>query len=78
MLLTTESAFDIAGEYRERLQAQGWELTDDRAVGFATELDFQAGDGTVQGRLSADAFGEDASYTSVVLELQTLSRPPGN
>ncbi len=78
VLLTRESAFDVAAEYRERFEAEGWELTDDRAIGFATVLDFQSGDGATQGNLSADSFAEDDSYTSVVLDLRVSARASGN
>ncbi len=78
VLLTRESAFDVATEYRERLAAENWELIDDRAVGFATVLDFQTEDGGTQGSLSADAFADDDSYTAVVVELRTSSRSSAN
>ena len=74
VLLTRESAFDVTEEYRERLEAEGWELVDDRAIGFATTLDFQNDGGDIQGTLTADAFARDSSYTSVLLELQTFPR----
>ena len=78
VLLTLESAFDVAAEYRERFEAEGWELTDDRAIGFATVLDFQSGDGATQGNLSADSFADDDSYTSVVLDLLVSARASDN
>ena len=78
VLLTRESAFDVAAEYRDRLAAEGWELVDDRAVGFATVLDFEAGDGRTQGTATADAFADDDSYTSVLLELLVSSRSSAN
>ncbi len=78
VLHTLESAFDVAAEYRERFEVEGWELIDDRAIGFATVLDFQSGDGATQGNLSADSFADDDSYTSVVLDLRVSSRASGN
>ncbi len=78
VMLTRESAFDVAAKYRERLAAEDWELVDDRAVGFATVLDFQSEDGGVQGSVTADAFADDDSYTSVVVELRTSSRASTN
>lgn len=78
VLLTLESAFDVAAEYRERFEAEGWELTDDRAIGFATVLDFQSSDGATQGNLSADSFADDDSYTSVVLDLLVSARVSDN
>lgn len=70
VLLTTESAFDIAEQYRNLLASEGWELTADRAVGFATQLDFQTDAGAMQGSITTDTFDEDDDYTSVVLELR--------
>ncbi len=74
LLLSRQSAFDITEEYRNRLEAEGWELADDRAVGFATVLDFRTADGATNGTLQADTFEEDDSFTSVVLELNTSTR----
>lgn len=78
ILLTRESAFDVAAEYRERLAEKNWELVDDRAIGFATVLDFQTEDGATQGSLTADAFADDNSYTSIVLDIRVSSRTPSN
>ena len=78
VLLTRESAFDIAEQYRDRLEAEGWELVDDRAVGFATVLDFQSDDGRTQVTVTADAFADDDLYTSVLLELLVSSRSAAN
>lgn len=78
LMLTRESAFDVTAQYRDRLAAEGWELTDDRAIGFATQLDFQSGDGRMTATLTADAFTDDDSYTSIQLELRTSSRSAGN
>ena len=78
VLLTRVSAFDVASEYRERLAAENWELVDDRAVGFATELDFQTEGGGTQGSVSADAFADDDSYTAVIVDLRTSSRSSAN
>lgn len=80
LLLTRDSVFDVADEYRERLEAEQWELTEDLPVGFATVLSFQKDETEAHGRitqgsLSADAFAEDSSYTAVALTLQTLSSP---
>lgn len=70
VLLTRESAFDIAEQYRNLLASEGWELTADRAIGFATQLDFQKDAGALQGSITTDTFDEDDEYTSVVLELR--------
>jgi hypothetical protein len=73
VLLGRESAFEIVEQYRQALSAQGWELVDDRAVGFATVLDFQKDEGAMQGTLTADTFADDDDYTSVLLELSVVS-----
>ena len=70
VLLTRESPFDVAEAYRERLNEEGWELTDDQAVGFATILDFELEDPAMQLTISADAFDEDSSFTAVFVTLQ--------
>ena len=69
-LLARGSSFDAAGEWRERIEAEGWELTGDEAAGFATVLEFSSGDGRVRGRAEFDAFEEDDSYARIVLRLQ--------
>lgn len=69
VMLTRESAFDVATAYRNRLEEEGWELVEDRAVGFATVLEFQSEDGNVTASLTADAFSEDDRYTAIVIEL---------
>lgn len=73
VLLSRESAFEIAEQYRNALSSEGWELVDDRAIGFATVLDFQKDEGAMQGTLTADTFEEDNDYTSVLLELRVAS-----
>ena len=70
MLLTRQSPFDVAEAYRERLDQEGWELTDDQAVGFATILDFELDDPAMRLTISADAFDEDNSFTAVFVTLQ--------
>lgn len=70
MLLTRQSPFDVAEAYRERLDQEGWELTDDQAVGFATILDFELDDPAMRLTISADAFDEDSSFTAVFVTLQ--------
>ncbi len=70
MLLTRQSPFDVAEAYRERLGEEGWELTDDQAVGFATILDFELDDPAMRLTISADAFDGDSSFTAVFVTLQ--------
>ena len=70
LLLTRRSPFDVAEAYRERLNQEGWELTDDRAVGFATILDFELQDPAMQLTITADAFDQDSSFTAIFVTLQ--------
>ena len=73
VLLTLDSAFEVVAQYREVIEAEGWDLVDDRAVGFATVLEFETDAGATQGTLTADTFGDDDRYTSVLLELRVSS-----
>ena len=69
-LLSTESSFDVAERYRQAFTDAGWEVQEDRAVGFATVVSFASEDGTAVAQLTIDAFEEDDSYTAVLLQLQ--------
>lgn len=69
-LLSQESSFDVAERYRVAFEAEGWQLQEDRAVGFATVVSFASGDGESVAQLTIDAFDEDDSYTAVQLQLQ--------
>ena len=72
VLLSRESAFDIAEQYRNVLASQGWELVSDRAIGFATQLDFQTDGGTLRGTITTDTFDQDDDYASILLDLQVV------
>ncbi len=73
-VLVTGSSFDFAESYRERFEAEGWELTTDDAVGFATLLGFASEDEGIQGSVQLDAFAPDEGYTEIVISLQISSR----
>lgn len=73
-ILIRASSFDVVQMYRDRIMANGWELTGDQAVGFVTILNFSSDDKQVQGSASFDSFEEDPSLTKIELELQTTSR----
>ena len=77
-ILTSESAFEVADVYRDRLTLAGWDLTDDQAIGFATVLQFASDDGAVQGSVALDAFADDAQLTEIVVQLQVSTRAPTN
>ena len=69
-LLSRESSFDVAERYRQAFASVGWEVQEDRAVGFATVVSFASEDGTAVAQLTIDSFEEDDSYTAVRLQLQ--------
>ena len=73
-LLTRASSFDVVDIYRNRIEDEGWEVTSDQAIGFATVLNFASDDGVVQGTASFDSFEDDDDFTQIVLQLQTTSR----
>lgn len=75
-VLAAGSSFDLAESYRERIEAEGWELTGDDAVGFATVLAFAADSDGIQGEVELDAFPEDEGYTQVVITVQLTSGSP--
>jgi hypothetical protein len=64
----------VVDDYRALLEERGWEIVDDRAVGFGTVISFTSADGALQGTASIDTFEEDDDYTAILLELQTSSR----
>ena len=73
-VLVPGSSFDFAESYRERFETEGWELTTDDAVGFATLLGFASESDGIQGQIQLDAFAEDEGYTEIVISLQVTSR----
>ena len=75
-VLTPGSSFEATELYRERIEAQGWEITGDQAVGFATVLEFASEDGSLQGSVSFDTFEEDEDYTQITLQLQSAGASP--
>jgi hypothetical protein len=75
--LRSGSATNAADEMRTALEAEDWEIVDDRAVGFATILQFADAEGRTQGTVTLDAFQRDEGYTAIVLQLQQ-SRASGN
>lgn len=75
-VLKSGSSFDLAESYRERIEAEGWELTGDDAVGFATLLGFASETDGIQGQVQLDAFSEDEGYTEIVISVQVSSRTP--
>ena len=70
VLLTKETGTDIAAQYRELLEGDGWELVSDEAVGFATVLELQKDDQRSMLNINIDAFQGDESYTAAVIQLQ--------
>ena len=75
-VLTPGSSFEATELYRERIEAQGWEIVEDQAVGFATILEFASEDGNLQGSISIDTFAEDDGYTQITLQIQSAAGSP--
>ena len=75
-VLTPGSSFEATELYRERIEAQGWEIASDQAVGFATVLEFASEDGSLQGSVSFDTFEEDEDYTQITLQIQSAGTSP--
>ena len=75
-VLAAGSSFDIADLYRERIAAEGWEITEDQAVGFSTILEFASEDRSLQGSASFDTFEEDEAYTQITLQIQSAGTSP--
>ena len=75
-VLTPGSSFEATELYRERIEAQGWEIVEDQAVGFATILEFASEDGRLQGSISIDTFAEDDGYTQITLQIQSAAGSP--
>lgn len=69
-LLSTDSASRVSDELRDALAREGWQLTRDDAIGFATILEFSDADGDISGVASIDAFAGDDSFTSVLIQIR--------
>ena len=77
-ILTSESSFEVADGYRDRLDVAGWDLVDDQAIGFATVLKFASGGGAVHGSVALDVFAGDETLTEIVVQLQASRGAPPN
>ncbi len=75
-VLASGSSFDIADLYRERIEAEGWAIDEDQAVGFSTVLEFSSEDGDLRGTASFDTFEEDDEYTQITLQIQQSGSAP--
>ena len=76
MVLVPGSSFDIADLYRERIEAEGWEIVEDQAVGFSTILEFASEDRALQGSASFDTFEDNEDYTLITLQIQSAGTSP--
>lgn len=77
-LLTKSSSRDAAQEVRQAIRREGWRITDDQAVGFATQIDFTDAASRITGRARIDAFPADQSFTALSLEMQSTPQRSGN
>jgi hypothetical protein len=76
-LLTATDTAALSRTFRDAIEQQGWQITDDQVVGFATQLDFASPDGAITGRASIDAFTADPTLTAVGLQLQASGASGG-
>lgn len=74
-LLAREATSTVAGQMRDALVADNWEIVSDQPVGFATALTFASEDGSLLGSMQIDLFPDDESFTQVIVQIQTA--PPG-
>jgi len=75
--LTQDSQDDVIDYYKGEFAAQNWEVTDSTntdATSFAVGIEFDDGEETLNGQLTADTYEEDASYTRVDLVVQVSGR----
>lgn len=72
-LVTGRSAFEVAEDYRELLDAAGWVLTDDQAQGFGTILSFENVDSGYAGTANIDQFPSDESLNAVNIQIQATN-----
>jgi len=73
VMVTDASASEVAETVRTAVADAGWQVTEDNAVGFATELTVESGDSAHGGAISIDAFEGDDSLTAVIVQMQSLA-----
>jgi hypothetical protein len=70
-MVSRDTPSSVTDELREGLESAGWEISDDRPMGFATVLEFfHAGEG-LQGSAQIDVFPADEDFTMVLVQIQT-------
>lgn len=75
--LTQDTQDDVIAYYKGEFEAQNWEVTDSTntdASSFAVGIEFDDGEETLNGQLTADTYEEDATYTRVDLVVQVSGR----
>jgi len=71
--LTQDSQDDIIAYYRGEFEARNWTVTDSTntdTTSFAVGIEFDDGEESLSGQLTADTYEEDAAYTRVDLVVQ--------
>ncbi|MDA0366262.1 MAG: hypothetical protein O3B31_13900 [Chloroflexi bacterium] len=76
-LVTATEGTTVTSALRDAIEEQGWEITGDQAIGFATQLDFASTDGAIAGRARIDSFAADPALTTVALQIQTTPASGG-
>lgn len=69
-MVTERSAFEVADDFREAIDAAGWTLTGDEAQGFGTLLGFEDPPSGIVGAASIDEFESDDQLNAVILQVQ--------
>ena len=78
--LTEDSQDEVIDYYRGEFESQQWTVTDSTntdTTSFAVGIEFDDGEETLNGQLTADTYEEDATYTRVDLVIQ-VSGATGN
>ena len=71
--LTQDSQDDVIAYYRGEFEGKNWTVTDSTetdTTSFAVGIEFDDGEETLNGQITADTYEEDAAYTRVDLVVQ--------
>ncbi|MFA7249299.1 MAG: PDZ domain-containing protein [Dehalococcoidia bacterium] len=70
-MISKDGAPAVAGRVRDGLKAAGWQITNDTAVGFATQLQIANATDGLAGQVSIDEYPEDSAYVEVIVQIQS-------
>jgi len=77
-MVTADSNADVTSALRDAIDGAGWSVTEDRAFGFATIIQFEDAAGATQVQATIDAFEGDESLTAVFVTLQSTRQDNTN